>query len=343
MNFLDLTDTLRVMTGYPDVASTFRDSRLQQYRDALNATLDEVGAAVAPSYFALQQQSTIVTVAGTATYLINDWSQRILSVYGTDINYTYKLDYIRARNADMSGIRNPNIQSVGRYAYTDGMRTSTPALSGTAGSGSGATVAEGGTSVVFGSSNATLTSAVVGRMLRLNGEDGDYKILTQDGSHTVTIDRPVKSRLRGDGTSNVGAGYTAATCRWEIGPSGRLQIQILPVPQEVRTLNVRSMMLPRRMLNDSDTPEIQSEYHHLIWKGAMLKVASSKQNTESYQLYTTEYQTALTNFRKSDIDDVESTDSPPMERLRDKSFLGAAPYGTYSRGDGFGPGGVAAW
>lgn len=341
MNFLDLTDTLRVMTGYPDVASTFRDSRLQQYRDALNATLDEVGAAVAPSYFALQQQSSIVTAAGQSAYAVNDWAQRILSVYGVDVNFTYKLDYIRPRNADMSGIRNPNIQSVGRYAYTDGMRTATAFLSGAAASGTGATVAEGGTSVVFGSSNALLTAAVVGRMLRFNGEDMDYKILTQDGSHTVTLDRPVKARLRGDGTTNAGAGY--ANARWEIGPSGRLTVQVLPQPAEVRTLTVRSMMLPRRLLNDSDTPEIQSEYHHLIWKGAMQKVAASKQNSESYQIYTTEYQTALTLFRKGDIDDVESTDAPPMERLRDKSFLGAAPYGSYSRGDAFGPGGVAAW
>ncbi len=342
MNFLALVDKLRWASGYPDIAASFPDYRLQEYRDAVNQTVDEVMAAMSPSSFNLVKQTTFATVSGTSTYLLDDWAQRILDIYSVDTNYTYQLTYIRPHNADKSGIRNPNIQSIGRYAYTDGMRTSTAFASGAAGATTGATSA--GTVDVTLGSGITLASTWVGKMFRLNGEDEDYKVTAiNNTSKVVTLDKVVRPRMRGDGVSNAGTAYAAATCRWEVGPAGRLQIQILPTPTEIRTLSVRYMSLPRRLIADSDTPEIASEYHHLIWKGALRIVGASKSNADNYQIWSNEFQNAIQSFKKGDVDDQASTDSPPIERLCDKGFLGAAPYGAYTRGDGYGASGVHSW
>lgn len=343
MNFQDLTDTLRIKSGYSDLsATTFKDSRLQEYRDAINATLGEISSTCAPSFFALTRETQINLIAGQQYYEINDWCQRLLTLYTTDIA-AHKLQYMRPRNADATGIRNPNIvyPPLGPYGYTDGMRSPTALFSAASGSNTGATVAEGGTTVTFGS-GVTLTNTVLNRMLRLNGEGGDYKVtqVTTTPPCSVVIDKPFVSRLRGDGTSNVGTGLT--NVRWEIGPPGRVVIQILPMPTANKSLTCRYMALPRTLLNTNDTPEIQQEYHELIWMGGLRHVMASKQNPEAYQMYTTEYANAIALFKKSDIDDVESDDSPRIERLGDRMLPGA-PYGTYSRSDSFGPAGVAQW
>src|ERR1700749_3606257 len=109
MNLSDLMDTLRVKTGYSDLsATTFKDSRAQEYKDALTATLAEVSSTCAPSYFALTRETTINLVANQSYYEVDDWCQRLLTLYTTDVA-AHKLTYLRPRNVDMNGLRNPNV------------------------------------------------------------------------------------------------------------------------------------------------------------------------------------------------------------------------------------------
>lgn len=330
MNFTNLLEQLWTMSGYPDPTTNRQDWRLQQYKDAINATFDEIVATNAPRLFALQREATFTLVPGTAVYTLDDYVARILSMYTTDIA-AHKLTYVRPRRADQEGFRNPAwvSQPLGPYAFTDAMRSGTALYSGPSGV-MGATVAEGGTSVSLGSSGTALPtdSTLVGRMIRFNGEAADYQILSVGGAHALTIDKPVVSRVTGVGSTGVGTGYTNVS--WQISPPGRMRIQILPTPTDAKTVSYRYAKLPRRLVGADDQPEIQEEFHHLIWKGALAKVAASKQNPEAYQMWMGEFAKAIADFRNADDDEFDSTDAPKREMLHDLVPAGT-PLGTYSR------------
>lgn len=335
MNFGDLLENLWVATGYPDTASDRQDGRLQQYKDNLNTILDEICATCAPSLFRLIRQDTINLVPGTDTYTLNDWCARPLSIYTADTQ-AHKVRYLRPRNADFSGIRNTNYRypQFGPYTLTDGMRTIAPILSGVNGV-NGATCAEGSAAVTFGGGGSPWNiAAVIGRMMRFNGEDADYKVIATDGSG-VTLDRKVFSRLVGVGTGNTGSGYSNVD--FEISPPGRLQVQILPMPQQAKTINYRYMAHPRRMLNLTDSPELDTQYHHLLWKGALRLIACQKQNADQVQTWQAEYLTALSQLQKSDTDETDSDDAPRFETLYDRSSMRYDLPGTNRRG-GYGGG-----
>ncbi len=168
-------------------------------------------------------------------------------------------------------------------------------------------------------------------MLRLNGESEDYKIVSHDSSHTLTLDKPIRSRMRGLTTTGYGAGYSGV--RWEIGPVGRFALRFLPPPNASLTAYVRYMAYPRKLIQDSDTPELQDDMHHLLWKGALRLVGASKQNDSMYQTYTQEYSAAVSELKMSDQDDVSSDDGPMVERLGDERPVGWQP-GLYIRGVG---------
>lgn len=331
MNFGDLLENLWIATGYPDTGSDRQDMRLQQYKDNLNTILDEICATCAPSLFRLIRQDTIAILPNVDTYTLNDWCARPLSVYTADMQ-AHKVRYLRPRTADFSGIRNTNYRypQFGPYTLTDGMRTMAPILAGVNGV-SGASVAEGSTAVTFPGAVGTPwnIAAVIGRMMRFNGEDGDYKVVATDGSG-LTLDRKAVTRIKGVGVGNVGAGYTNVD--FEISPPGRLQLQILPLPTMGQTINYRFMAHPRRMLNLTDNPEIDTQYHHLIWKGALRLIACQEQNADQVSTWQQEYLTALSQLQKSDTDDFDSDDSPRFETLRDRSTLRYDLPGTNRRG-----------
>lgn len=331
MNLQDLMEKLFIETGHPDTGSDRPDYLFQQYKDCLNTAQDEIAATCAPSMEHLIRETTLSIIGGTQDYMLGDWVQRPLSMWTQDI-FAHKVRFRRPGTADRDGSRNTVLVPyvLGPYMCSLLPRTNVPALSGAAGSSTGATATEGALTVVFGASNAVLTAAVVGRMLRLNGESADYLITAQDGSHTVTVDRPIVSRVRGLGVSNLGPGYAATTCRWEIGPVGRFQLRFLPTPKDSSTLFLRYMAYPRKLIHLSDTPELQEDMHYLIWKGALRAVSATKQNDPMYQMYTNEYATAIALLKASDIDDTDSSDGPHVEMLGDDVPLGVVP-GTYSR------------
>ncbi len=338
MNFGDLLETLWVATGYPDTGSDRQDMRVQQYRDALNTILDEICASCAPSLFRLIREDTIALVANQSTYTLNDWCARPLSLYTAD-QQAHKIRYLRPRTADFSGIRNTNYRypQFGPYTLTDGMRTIGSILdSNVSGLTGGASVAEDSKSVTFPGATGTPWDipAVIGRKFCFNGEDTDYKVVSTNGSG-LTLDRHVHSRLTGVGVSNQGVGYTGAP--FEISPPGRLQVQILPMPTIPKTINYRYMAHPRRMINLTDTPELDTQYHHLIWKGALRLISAIKQNADQLQAWQAEYGTALAQLQKSDTDETDSDDAPRFETLNDRSALRYDLPGTNRRG-GYGSG-----
>lgn len=336
MNFSNLLQQLWVGTGYPNPAADRQNWRLQSYRDAINTVLEEVIQTNAPFLFSQQREGTINLVAGTSIYTLDDWCARPLSIYTTDVA-AHKLVYVRPRRADQNGMRNPSFvyPPLGPYTFTDAMRTSTPAVSGVSGASYGLSASDGDLTVTVGSSNTSFVgnTDIIGRRLRINGEYGDYTVLSVASAHVLNIDRPIKSRCDDSttcmNTDGAGAGYTQV--KWEIGPPQRLRIQVLPTPSAAKTINYRYAVLPRRLLNGDDVPEINEEYHHLLWKGALRLVGAMKQNGDMIQQWGTEYGQALMELAKADQDDWDSDDAPKRETLMDNLERGVPP-GVYSRG-----------
>ncbi len=338
MNFGDLVEELWKFTGHPDTGSDRPDYLRQSFRDEINKTISEICAISAPQTFALVREATLALVAGTDTYYADDWCQRILSMYFTDPSsgYTYSLRFRRPRNVDMDGSRSPNLVQgqLGRFQVTLAPRTNAAVLSGINGSTTGASATEGAFTITTGSGTPVASSSYVGNMIKLNGDYGDYKILSASNTREYTVDRPIRSRISGVtvAVNGYGAGYT--NVKWEISPPGRYRVQFLPKPTIAQTVNYRYMALPRKLLSNDDVPEILEEYHHLIYKGACLKVAAAKENAGLYGIYQTEFNDAMAQMRKSDIDDVDSTDAPQYEKLGANRMQYDLPPGTLYHGDG---------
>lgn len=324
MNFADIQEETWRALGILD-ASNRKNWRLQKIKDSINATLNRI-ATSAPSIWDLTQESTFAVVAGTNTYTLNDWCKRPLSLW-TEDTWAHKIYLKNPRNADRDGSRNPNLSYGGTGSPWEGVwfpRNTTAAKSGTSGA-NGATVAEGATAVTFGAGGTALAATDVGRMLRFNGESGDYQITAQT-AHGCTVDRPVVSRIqvaKNNKVDGVGAGYTAL--RWEIGPPLRYQFKILPTPTIATTVYYRYLMIPRVLIGGDETPQIAEEYHHLLWKGAIKECAMFAEDAQTAAGYTDEFekQLALLNNQEQDTSDTE--DTPNYDMLDDYG-------GTFRRG-----------
>lgn len=333
MNLGDLMEKVFIETGSPDPSSDRPDYVWQRNKDAINTAMDELAATCAPSLQFLTRETTITVLAGQSDYPINDWCQRPLSMW-VEGPFATQIEFRKALSADRDGSRNSLLVPLqfGPYQVALLPRTTIPALSNVPGATTGAAATEGTPTVVIGSANAVLTADAVGRMICLNGDAEDYRITAQ-ASRTITVDRAIRSRISGLGVSHVGAGYAnTATC-WEIGPSGRFMLRFLPAPNAPFTAFVRYMAYPRRMVNLTEKPELQSDMHHLLWKGALRAIGATKQNDAMYQMYTKEFADALANLKASDIDDYSSPDTARVVRLGDERMRARVP-GLYSRNGG---------
>lgn len=331
MNFRDQLEQLYKVTGHTDTSATRPNHRLQQFRDALNNSLDKVCATCSPKLDRLVRVGSIsVTPASTVAanpvpppdiqgiaidgysgvYFVNDWCRKILSVY-TQNEAAHEVQFRRPKAMDRDGSRN-SLNSwaiLGPYHLTPAPRTSVARTTGAAATLTGATISEASTTVDLGASVPALGNAYVGRMFRVNGEQEDYYITDAagNGGRRLTLDKPYISRVRGDGVA-AGSGQTDA--RWEISPAGQQRIQFLPLPNETVTVFYRYMAKPRRMIGLSDVPEIDEEYHALIWQGALKEVMAGKQNDKAYQMWMNQYEEGMANL-KVDDDDSYSSDEPP--------------------------------
>ncbi len=151
---------------------------------------------------------------------------------------------------------------------------------------------------------------------------------------SVTVDRPVRARITGQGVTGVGAGYT--NVRWEIGPPDRIQLQMLPAPTEALSVNYRYMSRPRLLINTDETPELPDDMHHLLWKGALKYIRLSKQDQAMAGAYRQEYMEGLALLQSSDQDTQDSNTPPDYASLGDDYPRGLpADVSFRNRNDGY--------
>ncbi len=319
MNYTQLQEEVWRYLGFPDTTSGQRtDWRRQEIREAINRRLQEAAATCAPSLNFLKRETSIAMVSGTSDYLIADDCQRPLSIWieGTEAQELY---FSRALAADQDGSRNGNnvVGNLGGYMVTLLPRTSIAAFSGAAGSTTGALVVEGDAFATLGSA-ITLTSAMIGRTFKLNGEPNDYVVTAiNNTSKVLTVDKPILTPLTGTGVSGTGSGYLAAATRWEIGPVGRYKLRFLPSPTVSGTVYIRYMKYARRLIGNSDVPEIQEDMHGLLSKGAMEDLATGKQALEWAATFGAQFKDRIAMLQKSDMDEGMARAVPRVMTLDD--------------------------
>lgn len=301
MNFTDFQERLWSMLGQHE-AGQRPDWRTQHLRDALNLKLEEVSSAN-PFLWELVRESTLSIVAGTSTYTLDDWCARPLQFWteGTSAHRVAARNY-RTTTRDGSRNSSASYTQPGPYEYVVYPRTTSASKSGTAGAAT-----EGATTVTK-TGGSDWTSSDIGKMLRLGGEGLDYKITAVGGVSSLTVDKAVRARLTGNGTSGTGAGYSSAV--WEISPAGRCQIKILPTPTAASTVYYSFIAYPRRLINTTDVPEITDTFHHLLWKGAIAEVGAFNEDPTVYQMYKAEYEQALMELKANNRED-QDVDEPP--------------------------------
>lgn len=364
MNFSDQINAVFSKGGFPDSANNRRNDRLQSIMDAVNAIYDEICETCSPYLNPLVRERALVIgnglsapdqdanlgypVGGPPGGYLAPGGNRAPDGYNGEYHLDSQVDHVLEMWTEGQTAHRVTIRGY-KASTREGLRNSTwaPATVGPyqvswlprstigfydfgAGAAYGATAAEGGINVSFGASSNALGSALVGMILKLNGEDGDYKILTQNGAHAATVDRPIRSRMAGSMLTNgAGPGYT--NVRWQIGPRGTPKIRVLPPPSLTANLYYSAYDVPRRLLNVDDEPEIPTKYHHLLWKGAMRILALENVKPDMYQMYANEYDKALAMFRKADEDEQSAIDGPSMYLASSSEQVGVRQPGQFFR------------
>lgn len=323
MNFLDLQEKCWDFLGYTDTGRR-RNWRLQQIKDALNHALFRI-AKTAPSLWVLTQESSISVVGGTATYNLSDYCWRPLSVWTQDAQaHLVKMRW--PRTADRDGSRNPSLAysaSGGPWEFVWQPRL--PSYkSGASGAATGASATIGASVITLNASATPLVAADVGRMIRLNNEDVDYQIVTIGAGGLVpTVDRAIQGRIQvaqKELTDGVAPAYT--NVRWDLGNPQAWSLKILPPPPSglpAQTVYYRYQQIPRQLAEPDDLPPIESEYHDLIWKGALKMICLQLEDQTMWQAYTTEFEQRLEELGSQETENDDSDEPPWYETLNDTS------------------------
>ena len=322
MNYTHLQESIWRALGLHDSGQR-QDWQRQEIRDSINTIYQRL-ANIRPFLWQLTRETTVSIVSGTSTYRIDDWCVRPLSFYVVG-EQARDVVFRNPRNVDRDGSRNTNLVA----SLEPWELTWTPANSTSARSGAAAAVTEAATSVT---GLTGLTSADVGRMILINGEPGDYEITAQ-ASTSCTIDKAFKGYLTGLGTTGAASNYSSK--KWQIGPPGRYQIQVIPTPAAAATLSVRYQRKPRRLILDDDTPEIMEEYHDLLWKGAYCLLSGLKKDDLSYGMFKGEWIEGWNELKSVDeLQLWEDQDQVYYESMLDQSRWGNRNNeqpGTYNR------------
>ena len=322
MNQTQLEEEVWIFFGLHD-AGQREDWMRQKIRNALNIAQRRVANA-APYLFSMVYESTISIVSGTSTYGGSDWVKRFLSFW-TIGDGAHKVHYKMPRNVDRDGSRNTNLVfgSQGPYILTHAPRTKTATVSGTA-----ASATEGATSIT-GVSGLGSASAYVGRMVQLNNDGNDYKISAHTAT-TITTDKAIRSPMTGLGVTGLGSGYSSVP--WAVGPVGRQQVQILPAPTSSVTLYYRAQHLPRSLIGNTDVPEIDEDYHHLIWKAALKELSALVEDQKMYGIYQAEVGESLAELMRTDNDTEDSEDGIGfVSEMSEEPDQDNSTPGTYNR------------
>lgn len=301
MNKNDLMERLWSMLGQHETGQR-PDWRTQHLSDALNLKLEEVASAN-PFLWELVRESTLSIVAGTSDYTLDDWAMRPMQFWteGTSAHRVAARNY-RITTRDGSRNSGSAYTTNGPFEYVLLPRSTTAGSSGTAASSTYAST------TITKSGGTDWTSADIGKMIRLNGEENDYKITAVGGVTSLTVDRATRGKLTGQGTSGTPSNYSSV--KWEISPPGRCRIKILPTPTSASTVYYSYVAYPRRLINATDVPEISDNFHHLLWKGAIAECGAFNEDPGVYQIYKAEYEQALQGLKDSNRED-QDVDEPP--------------------------------
>lgn len=329
MNRTDLENKCWAYLGFLDSSRQY-DWRRQEIRDGLNQSL-KIIATSAPYLQPLVRESTFVVTPPTAVYTLNDWCQRSLAAW-TETAAAHKVRFRNPSIADRDGSRNPNLAlgTLGPWEWVWQPRNTTGLFYGLAGASTGCTPVSGSTTVTLnGYTNAAPTSAAIGRMLRINGEYGDYQI-TGVGGSSLTIDKPFYARLAmSAGTSQTAQSYS--NVKWEVSPPGRIIGKTLPKPSDTQTTFYRYLALPRMILNADDVPEIPEEYHDLLWMGAFKFLDLKNEKNPQLQGFVREFEKACDDFRAQDTE-LQDVDEAPFYTTLQQNDLRGLPPDTFTRG-----------
>lgn len=327
MNFGDLQEDVFRFIGEND-SSLRKNFLIQQVRDDINRAMDDIYMSSAYLWH-MVREGTLSVVPGTDTYALNDYCVKPLSFWTAD-QYAHKVAFLSPRDSDRNGLRNSTLTGVevGPWHLTWTPPTSSAYKSGT--SSDTLVLVEGSTAVTKSAGTAWATATDVGRIIKFNGQDEDYVVAATPSSNSLTLDKPYRSRLTGTGTS--GTGTVPSTPTWEITPSGTYQIQLLPAPASAKTLYYRYVARPRRLIQDSDRPELPGQFHHLISLSAIMRTARYLEDPSSYGMYKEQFGAGLQRLIQEDRmemdEEYQSIYDSPIRRSGFRSFL---PQDIYQR------------
>ena len=323
MNFLQLQNKFfEEGVGYHESAQK-KDYMRQSCKDAINEVQMEA-ARLRPHLWGLTDETTVSIVVGTQNYYINDWCLRPISFYTKD-QAARKIPFRWPANADRDGSRNSGMvfSAYGNWSLSWKPKNIAAILAGT-----GAAVVEGATSVT--GLTGLGTTGYEGRLLRIGGDDNDYKIVSHTAT-TAVIDKAHRGVLSGLGTTGAAANYSSK--KWEIGPPGLYRLEVLPTPTEAVTLYVRYARRPRRLIADDDVPEIPEEFHNMLWRAALSKVSFAKKDSELFMAGKAEFEELKRELMAHDDSDLQDEDDACFYKSTLTDFSGAAEPGVYSRRD----------
>lgn len=320
MNLQDIENVVWNFSQFQQPASQ-QDWRRQYIRDMINLSLEKI-ATVIPDQIALWREATLaLSPQAGASYSLSDWATRAASFYTSDVA-AHKVRLYRPRMADRNNLRNSSLSwtQLGPFAMTIGPNSPAAYRSGIAGASTGASATSGALTVTVNGSPG-FDGTEVGRMLKLNGEYADYMITKVTGN-VLTVDKPIYCRLSTTGRGVTGVGSPYVNVRWDVGPAGRCVVQFLPKPTSLYTQNYRYLVMPRKLLNPDDVPEIRDEYHELLYKGALKELAAFAENTNTWQMFKTEFDDAMQRWMVEDREDQDSEDAVDYDRLTQQGFMG---------------------
>ena len=264
----------------------------QEILENVNAALDELYGRTHWWWHYLDT-ADLTVVANTTKYELSDYCRLPigLKLTGEDEDFIH---FIHFEQADRMGLRNTSfVQSAcGPFMWTFTPSRRTATATGTC------TVNDASTAVTV-ANTVTLAAAHVGKVARINGEPADYLISSVNTvANTCVIDRAYQSPRAGKGTSDTGTNRSSVL--FEISPGPVWKVEIVPTPAASMTVPYRFSRRHRYLLDDTDVPEIDRTWVHLLEVGAKRNLCRYVESNKSAE-YTAAFEHGLELMRKANV------------------------------------------
>jgi hypothetical protein len=264
----------------------------QEIMENVNAALDELYGRTHWWWHYLDYTSLAIT-AGTSAYELSDYCRLPigLKLGGDDEDF---INFCHFEQADRMGLRQTSYvqSSSGPFMWTWTPSRRTAEETGTC------TVSDANTTVTV-ANTITLATTDAGKVCRINGEPADYLISSVNTTaNTLVIDRAYRSPRAGKGTSDTGTNRSGV--KFEISPGPVWKVELLPTPASNMTVYYRFARRHRYLLADTDVPEIDRAWVHLLEIGAKRNLSRYVQESDS-EKYTLAFERGLEQMRKSNV------------------------------------------